>query len=224
MFQQTYSPGFRPGRSGLVGDSWPRLASKTDANLGHPAPRIRPTALWVLDYLVPTGPRSLTSHSMSALDVVGAIASIAGFFLSLWVLSVATDARKAAQAAQALAQKRDLAEDLDYASHKLQDVGNFLHLQEWLGVQLRVDEVLGLCHAAMTRWPGYLSEERRNDMLTAMSLIESIASRSAELLGQELSPMDKKRLATAHARASGLINGVRGEARRHEQGDHNDGN
>src|SRR5713226_7604182 len=116
----------------------------------------------------------------------------------------------------------ELAEDLDYASHTLQDVGNFLHLQQWLGVQLRVDEVLGVCHSAMTRWPDHLSEERKNDMLTAMGLIESIATRSAELSNQELSSGDKKRLATAHARASGLINAVRGEARRHEQGDHDD--
>ena len=168
--------------------------------------------------------RNSAACEMSTLDIVGSVASVAGFILSLRVLYVASGARTAARQARTLAQKRDLAEDLDHASHQLQDIGNFLHLQQWFGVQLRVDEVLGICHSAMTRWPDHLSEERRNDLLTAMSLIESIATRSAELSDQELSPTDKKRLATAHARASGLINGIRGEARRQEQGDHDDGN
>ena len=155
---------------------------------------------------------------MPALDIAGAIASVAGFFLSLWVLSVAKDARQAARAAMALAQKRDLAEELDYAPHKLQDLGNFLQLQQWVGVQLRIDEILGICKAAIGRWPDHLPEERKNDVLTAVTLIQSIATQSAEISHRQILPSEKKRLTSTHLKASGLLNGARGEARRGEEG------
>jgi len=160
---------------------------------------------------------------MSALDVIGAIASIAGLIVSLYVLRVAKDAREAARGAQTLAQKRDLAEDLDEASHKLQDLGNFIQQQQWVGVQLRIDEILAICRSALARWPDHLPENRKNDVSTAVTLIQSIATQSAEISHREVLPAEKKRLTATHLKASGLLNGARGEARRLEERKGNNG-
>ena len=79
-----------------------------------------------------------------AVDLIGVVASVAGFLLSLYVLKVAKGARRAAEEARALARKRDLVEELGDASQKLQQVGNFLQRGEWLGVQIRTAEVLAI--------------------------------------------------------------------------------
>jgi hypothetical protein len=156
-------------------------------------------------------------HLVEMVDVVGGAASVIGLVITVWVLFVARSARRAAEEASALARKRNLVEELDDASHKLQQVGIFLHQQEWFGIQLRIDEVAAICRAALTRWPDHLNEARKNDVLTAVQLTRSIASLSAELTGREPSAVETRRLKSTHSRASELINDALGEARRGEE-------
>jgi hypothetical protein len=89
---------------------------------------------------------------MFLLDLIGTLASVAGLLVSLYVLRVATDAKVAAEAARDLARRRNLAEDLDDVSYKLQQLGNFLATQQWVGVQIRIEEILAVCKTAMSRW------------------------------------------------------------------------
>jgi hypothetical protein len=167
----------------------------------------------------------MAESSKFVLDIIGAVASVAGFFLSLYVLRVAKGARKAAKEAKALARKRNLVEELDDASQKLQQIGNFLQQRQWVGVQIRTAEVLAICREAMVRWSDHLSEERRNGVLTAMTQVQTIATQLAEIGHRELTPRENKGLATAHLKASGHISDALGEARRQEERDgSNDGN
>src|SRR5258708_29703618 len=99
------------------------------------------------------------------LDIVGAVASVAGLLLGIWVLVVARGARQAAKEARSLARRRDLVEELQDVSQKLQQVGTFLQQQEWLGVQIRTTEILVNCRSAMARWSDQLSIQRRNVVL-----------------------------------------------------------
>lgn len=151
------------------------------------------------------------------LDLIGTMASVAGLIVSLYVLQVATDARKAAEDARDISRKRNLAEELDDISYKLQQLGNFLATQQWVGVQIRIEEILAVCKMAMTRWSDHLSEHHMNEIRTAVTLIQSIATQSAELSHKELSPAQKKKLINTHLRASGLVNSARGDARKGEE-------
>jgi hypothetical protein len=166
-----------------------------------------------------------STQFVQAIDVVGGIASVLGFGLTIWVLIVAAGAKKAAEDARTLARRRNLVEELDEASHKLLEIGIFLHQQQWFGIQLRIDEVAAICRSAMTRWSDHLPEERRNDVLKAVQLIRSISAVSAELARREPSSAENKKLKTIHSRASELINDALGEARRNEERDgRNNGN
>lgn len=153
------------------------------------------------------------------LDMVGIVASVAGFFLSLYVLHVAKGGKKAAEEARALARKRNLVEELDDASQKLQQIGNFLQQRQWVGVQVRTAEVLIICREAMARWSDHLSEDRRSGVLTAMTQVQTIATQLAEISQREITPRESKALATAHLKASGHISDALGEARRQEERD-----
>jgi hypothetical protein len=166
----------------------------------------------------------MTESQKFILDIVGAIASILGLLVSLYVLRIAKAAKKAAEEARALARKRNLVEELGDASQKLQQVGNFLQQQQWVPVQIRTAEVLLICREAMTRWSDHLTEERRGGVLTAMTQVQSIATQLAEIGQRELTPKEKRNLATAHLRAAGHISAALGEARREEERDgSNDG-
>jgi len=110
---------------------------------------------------------------------VGTLASLAGFALSWYVLSVAKGARAAAQGAQALAMKRSLAEELEQARRNIEQIGDFINKKEWMAVRIRAQEIMTSCREGLTRWPEGLSEERKNDILTVSSLVESIADQAA---------------------------------------------
>jgi hypothetical protein len=159
------------------------------------------------------------SHFFETVDIVGGAASVIGLAFTVRVLFVARGARKAAEDARTLSRKRNLVEELDDASHKLQQIGIFLHQQQWFGIQLRVDEVAGICRSAMTRWPDHLPEERKNSVLTAVTLMRSIAELSAMLLGREPTPAETKKLTATHSKASELINDALGEAQMGEERD-----
>ncbi len=157
--------------------------------------------------------------------LIGVAVSIAGLIVSLWVLSVAKDARRAAEEARALARKRNLVEDLDDALQKLQQVGNFLQQRQWVGVQIRTAEVLVICREAMARWSDHLSKKRLSGVLTAMTHVQTIATQLAEIGQRELTPQEKKNLAESHLKAAGHISDALGEARRSEERDgSSDGN
>ncbi len=157
------------------------------------------------------------SNFAEIVDIGGGLASVIGLIITARVYFVAKDAKQAAQEALVLARSRNLVEELDDASQKLQQIGIFLHQQEWFGTQLRIDEIAAICRSALTRWPDHLSEMRRNDVLSAVQLVRSIASLSAELQGRQPTPAESRRLKTTHSKASELINDALGEARKAEE-------
>lgn len=117
------------------------------------------------------------------LDFIGTIASVAGVVISVYAFRAAKGAREAARAAaraaELTARRRNLIEELDDISSKLQQLGHFLGQEQWIGVQIRTEEVLSICSAALNRWSDQLSEERRDEMLQASALVRSIATTSA---------------------------------------------
>jgi hypothetical protein len=66
---------------------------------------------------------------MLAWTAVGTIASVAGFFVGLWVLMVARGAKRAADETKNLAQTKNLVEELEHACEKIQQIGIFARSQ-----------------------------------------------------------------------------------------------
>jgi hypothetical protein len=80
---------------------------------------------------------------MDAWTIVGTVASLIGLALGLWVLSVAVDAKTAAQETRAWARKKSLSEELQQAQQHVEQIGDFLHKKEWMAVRIRAQEVSG---------------------------------------------------------------------------------
>jgi hypothetical protein len=146
--------------------------------------------------------------------IVGTLASLAGFALSWYVLSVAKDARSAAEGAQALASKRSLSEELEQAKRNIEQIGDFLNKKEWMAVRIRAQEIMTNCREGLTRWPDGLSEERRNDILAVSSLVESVADQAAAPDVNDFAPSKLKMLSKTQLRAAGLLSDALGEARK----------
>lgn len=156
--------------------------------------------------------------------VIGTVASLAGLALGLYVMIVARGAREAAQAARALARRRSLVEELEGASKRVQQVGNFIEQEQWTAVRMRAEEILASCRLTLTRWPDHLSEPRRNEVMTASSLMRSITMTTSELVNGQISDEQRRKITDAHIRASEHINSALGEALREEEREGDSGN
>jgi hypothetical protein len=93
-----------------------------------------------------------------AWTVIGTVVSVGGVGLSIWVLIVAKGAKRAADAANAAARKRNLVEELESAAQKIQQIGVLIQQEEWVAAQMRIDEVFASCRTTLARWPDHLSE------------------------------------------------------------------
>src|SRR4029077_11184510 len=124
--------------------------------------------------------------------VIGTLAGVAGLAVGVWTLVVARGAREAAQAARKLARQRNLVEELEGASQKIQQVGNFIQQEEWAAVRIRTEEIQAACKLSLTRWPDQLSEERRNELLTAAKLMHSITMAAHNPVNGQITAQQKK--------------------------------
>jgi hypothetical protein len=145
--------------------------------------------------------------------IIGTIASIAGFGVGVYVIHVTTEARQAAREARVLARKRNLAEALEDAKTQVEQVGDFLSKKEWTAVRIRSQEIMVSCRESLTRWPDGLSEERRNDVLTASSLASSIANEAASADTAAFKNPKLKRLSGTQLQVAQLLSAALGEAR-----------
>ena len=149
--------------------------------------------------------------------IVGTLASLAGLGISVYLIFVTRAARDAARGARAFARKMNLVEELESASQKIQQVGTFIQQEEWVAVRLRSEEILGSCQVTLSRWPDHLTEARKNEIITASSLIRSIATNAANQNEGKMDNPRKRKINDAHIRASAHISSALGEARRSQE-------
>lgn len=162
-------------------------------------------------------------------SLAGTLLSLVGVCLSIWVLSVAKDAKHAAEEAAELvstaARKRDLVEALESMSQKIQQIGAFVQQEEWVAARMRVEEVLSACRIVLARWPDHFSSERRAGINYAIAQVGSIGKEIANNNKAAFTEQQKKRCTDSQMRASGHIHSALGEARRSlERSGVNDGN
>lgn len=112
-----------------------------------------------------------------------------------------------------------MAEELDQAKKYIEEVGTFLQNKEWTAVRIRAQEVMTSCRLSLTRWPEGLSQERRSDILTASTLIRSIAELASDPAAGAFSNAKLKRLSSTQLEAAGLLSDALGEATNHAEQD-----
>jgi hypothetical protein len=106
-----------------------------------------------------------------------------------------------------------LAEELEQARKNIEQVGDYLNKKEWMAVRIRAQEIMTSCRESLTRWPDGLSENRKNDVLSASALVRSIADEAAAPDVSEFRLAKLKRLSNTQLQAAELLSGALGEAR-----------
>jgi hypothetical protein len=122
-------------------------------------------------------------------DNWGNVASVWGLAIGIYVVVVATGARRAAEEARLRSKILSLTEELDAAAHKIQEVGHFLSVGNWEVVRIRAEEVSNTCEVALGKWADDpLRKKSRNNLILAAKLMRSIAETSAHVAMGPLTP------------------------------------
>lgn len=105
----------------------------------------------------------------------GSIAAVLDVFLSLYVIVIATGARRAAEDAKSGERLRTALEELEDAAKKCTEVGQFARDQKWDLVHLRAQEVMTSCRSTVARWGEDKGlKDSRNKVLQVADLMRSI--------------------------------------------------
>ena len=142
----------------------------------------------------------------------GSVFSVAGFGVSVATLVVARWAKRSAEEAKAEARRRNLADELEEAQRKTEQVGTYLSQEKWEIVLLRSQEVVTSCSQILRRWGLIdLSEKSRDNVLVAQQQAGSIAR--VALRAPQIPPTEQelRRMAGAQHKALQLLSGETAE-------------
>lgn len=147
----------------------------------------------------------------------GNLASVVGLAVAALTFLMARGAKQAAEEALSVARSRSFVETLEEATSKIQQVGIFLRQRKWELAQLRVEEVLGSCKAALARWDDPTFRPARNNLRTVCTQLRSLAALSGRWSTAEPTPEEHRQGLAAQSRSSELISGALGQVRKTEE-------
>lgn len=150
--------------------------------------------------------------------VVGTLTSVVGLGVGIYVLIAAKGAKAAAKETLALAKQRNLVEQLEDTSERIQQMGIFAKVRQSDVLHLRANEVLSRCNEIAMRWPEHLGNDAKNDVVKARAQVRSIANVTFQASSGPLSDRQWTRISGAQLEANGLISGVLGRARKRAEG------
>jgi len=137
----------------------------------------------------------------------GNVASVWGLAVGLYVLIVASGARRAAEEARLRSRRQSLTEELEEAKNKVQQMGHFLAVDNLAVVRIRGEEILASCQSVLQRWDNDpLWRKSKNKLLSATEIIRTIAEIAATK--GTLDADEKKQTAIAQLKASELLSAV----------------
>jgi len=142
----------------------------------------------------------------------GNIASVLALAVSIATLVVATKAKDAANAARAEARRRSLAEELQDAQRKAEQVGFFVRDRKWELVFLRSQEVTGACILILERWQGDLGEHSKERILKASVEADSIGEVASRTGTRAPTDHELRSIAAAQRRVHQLLSGLLGQS------------
>jgi hypothetical protein len=94
-------------------------------------------------------------------DNWGSLVGALGLLLTILTLVAARGAKQAAEEASTIGRRRNLVEELEEASGKMQQLGGWVRDQKWELVQVRAQEVLAPCASPCCRDGVITSDLRR---------------------------------------------------------------
>lgn len=142
----------------------------------------------------------------------GNIFSAAGLVVSVATFIVARSAKRAAEEAKAEAKRENLADELETAQRKTEEIGSYLSQQKWEIVLLRSQEVVTSCSQILGRWGAEdLSEASRNNILLAQQQAGSIAEVAIRAPRISVTEQDFRRISRAQHKALHLLAGETAE-------------
>lgn len=119
--------------------------------------------------------------------------------MSIYLISIARGARKAAQDARSGEKARTALQDLRQAAERNTQLGMYARHGKWDAVQLRAEEVMNCCHSTVARWKEDAAfKESSNHLLMVGTQMHSIILetakpniRPANILGAQVTSSEK---------------------------------
>jgi len=134
----------------------------------------------------------------------GNLASVAGLIISVFTLLFAKRASQAAKEAKAAVLRRNVADDLQEAARRSQELVGFPQVSEWKVVRLKADELQAQTSWLISRWGDKLDLESRSRLTRAKEQLRSVVAIVDEVGENNISEKHRKDLlrATDQARES----------------------
>lgn len=146
---------------------------------------------------------------------MGDIASVWGLFLGLYILFVATGAKRAAVHTQTKVEGRDLARELEDARKQIEQLGVFVQDKKWDLVHLISNQVLSSCTYAIARWGDHPSQGKAKvALVNATTIVRSIVKTTSRFKDNGLTTRQVNDLRDAQVTASELLVTALGESRK----------
>ena len=134
----------------------------------------------------------------------GNLASVAGLIISIFTLLFAKRASEAATEAKEGVLKHNIADDLQEAVHRSQELSVFFQVNEWKVLRLKADELQAQTSWLISRWGDKLGLESMNRLTRAKEQLRSVVAFVDEVGENNISEKHRKDLlrATDQARES----------------------
>jgi hypothetical protein len=139
---------------------------------------------------------------MHVFDLIAGVASILGLGFSVGAMVQATRASTAAREARDGILLRTVADELDLACAKMDQLLDFLIHDRFSEAAMRLHELTGaLSEIPFRRWK-YLTEERRNDLLNARTQLQIVEQEIHKGTSQQLTEKRKGNMVDTCRRCS----------------------
>ena len=151
---------------------------------------------------------------MDTFYILAAISSIAGMLFALFAAIQARSASKAASAARDAALVRSLADELQLACSRGEQLVDFLQHFRYSEARLRVDELTWSLSELPYRRSPHLSTEHQNMLLTSRQQLQTIGEAISKNEARKDS-LDKEQIMTVARRVTMSLREVLGDVRSH---------
>lgn len=95
--------------------------------------------------------------------------------MSVYLISIARAARKAAEDARSAEKVRTALHELERAAEKNTQIGHSARAQSWAVVQIKAEEVMTCCYSTIARWKDDAAfKDSSNDLLMTATFMRSI--------------------------------------------------
>ena len=135
----------------------------------------------------------------------GSLASVAGLVFSILAFVFSKRATKAARQARDSVLSRSLGEDMSGASRVAAEIVTYVGMDRGDMALLRVNELMNHTSYFVARWDDKLSEQSKNNLLSARAQVRSVHEVLTKNAVASMSPKSKAQLVQACQRVSSIF-------------------